>query len=885
MGKGSMYGAEIAVNPTENVFCSFLLAEPEKEPYLYYQVSLLRVVDGKTEDLGFWGGSVCFTTVLLAGEHYVIRVVGEFEGMQVPYLLSTRSADTVSCSHSKQQSFAVLPVGSTSCEDGVWTGDICTLCGEIWNFRRTTEHRAIHTTIDLTTHGGCYGTLEVASCACGKVMEQVSYNGCGEWNKNSYTDEEGRRITVEGYRCDQCGMKFTKSWYAEHDSATCTDIYYYTVMLVRNKDVIFNKNYTETRSAHNEDISVRLDEGAASCTDGVTVTYTCRDCGMTHSEHYKEHIRYEKECIDLKQYGCTCGGYARVLTCACGYSNRLEVEADCDFNREDTDNWLTSECRGQYQADGWRSFETSARKWTCAVTDPQCGFVIRYASHWVKDATACMAYLEEVWQFGYDAATDSCKKPVVIRVESAVYHEYTEARTETGEHYDCAKCGSYYHEDRIYDADGNVIKSTVVAEDQTGNSSCVYRQEVTERAKGQDGWYISRSYSESRYRDGNIWSTESTTTPLTELPFGDYGYSNVRVEKRNGTVTEKTESAYVNYKGYTFDLSRYGTREEWWEKYDYSYSFDGECTRTVHYKNSNGEDRTTTENACPYSYQWETVKEATCSQPGERNRRCPLCSRVLDTEIIEPDHEWLYVQGNGEEKMHICQRCGMMNVNGASGSIVMEDLTGTYGNGENYVVGYYARNNVSFTYYVVLVDAEGVEKLVLKDGDIAFDEVEGITAIAFSKAAVAAAAERAGLTAGSYQVRFVFGPEYDEGNFDYAVTFDDEIPETVTDDVMFPAKIEAGGELTFHITPDGKSEWLIALTCLNGAHTVLFDENGLELASAYSWDALRCTLEADRTYTVKITWEDENTSGWLAVSISHTAAAESEQPVMPESAA
>ena len=62
------------------------------------------------------------------------------------------------------------------------------------------------------------------------------------------------------------------------------------------------------------------------------------------------------------------------------------------------------------------------------------------------------------------------------------------------------------------------------------------------------------------------------------------------------------------------------------------------------------------------------------------------------------DHNWYHIS----ENHYICARCGLENINGASGDIVLEDLTSQYGNDEYYVAGYWARNNVQFYYYVSL---------------------------------------------------------------------------------------------------------------------------------------------------------------------------------------
>lgn len=105
----------------------------------------------------------------------------------------------------------------------------------------------------------------------------------------------------------------------------------------------------------------------------------------------------------------------------------------------------------------------------------------------------------------------------------------------------------------------------------------------------------------------------------------------------------------------------------------------------------------------------------------------------------------------------------------------MEDLTDEYGNGENYVVGYWDRNNVDFIYYASLILhtplEDGNDEIVLTG--IEFTSLEDVRAIAFSKDAVEAAAVELGYTSDTYDVRFAFVPVGSDSSFDYAITFTD----------------------------------------------------------------------------------------------------------------
>ena len=172
----------------------------------------------------------------------------------------------------------------------------------------------------------------------------------------------------------------------------------------------------------------------------------------------------------------------------------------------------------------------------------------------------------------------------------------------------------------------------------------------------------------------------------------------------------------------------------------------------------------------------------------------------------------------------------------------MEDLTLAYGKGVNYVVGYYDRSNISFTTYVALILADGKE--VVLPG-IELLPVEGITAYAFSRAAVAEAAAKLGYKAGSYQVRFVFVPEHNDGNYDYAA----EWPLTTASRYSSRFSISDGQE-----------------TLLDGGGSCIL------------------RLEGGKTYTVTLKLGDAKESGWIGVLLTATATAEVGPSATPEAA-
>ena len=387
----------------------------------------------------------------------------------------------------------------------------------------------------------------------------------------------------------------------------------------------------------------------------------------------------------------------------------------------------------QYTSEGRIWTDSESYILTCAVTDPACAFKIRMSEYWLEEN--CMASEYQIWQIGYDEATGKWLKEVKVPTgESHAYHPYTreniektlEDGTTTSGYVDtCPKCSSTYR-DQSYHLNGTYIRNETEAINTCSNGENQRRYEVEEYGLEHAGYrYLTLERGETTLADG---------------------------------------------------------RETWYQ-YAYTYSFSPTCTRTQVYTNSDGEMRTSQEHAHQRTTVTEVVTKKTCTQHYEyiRKRICAVCNELYsqDTYVEDPyGHWWRYNYSKG---CYVCYYCGLENSNGATGSIAIEDFTEKYGEGKNYVVGYWNQNDMPFTTYVsVILDevpADTDNEILLTNVTVtSLDrKTDGITAYVFSQeealTAAKAALEEAGYT-GSYAIRFTFVPKDSDDTLDYAITFD-----------------------------------------------------------------------------------------------------------------
>ncbi len=874
---GKEYYYDYTLTPDETaVYTIKGLSNRDTYVTLYRRVlGQLEFVDSNDDDAP--NGQFCLTKTLTAGETYVYRIsfCGLDEEGTISFSLGKGAEDEAVCHHNRETEFSVLLDGSETCEDGVLCGRICTNCGCISYVALENDHRtALKERVDLSEHGACYGEFASYSCACGKEQSAELYNDCAySWSSNEYYDEEtGRTVYVTVRYCSDCGLRYTTSYYTVRDRESCTLTYYYTTVINVGTELIFETEYTKVEEAHECEVFGILQNGAgSSCEDGATIVRRCKDCEYEESEEVYHHETFIKEYIDLSELDCVCGGSAILYGCACGYVGDVSLDHTlCEWGNEWCRVWIDDALEGsQSNIGGSYGFDGDASLYICAVTDPAeraCGYKIRYASYWLKDENSCMAYRYETWQFGYDEETGTCRYEVTFKTgDRRAYHNYVDESTDNHVRLDCSDCGSYYYEDWYYDDDNNLIKYERKVSNALDDGNDRYSELVQEYAFDPDGYhYCSREYEKSIYANGEeYWYEELRSEQSYTGTFGDGGCKTFYSYSSSDGDDYEEESAYVWYQGHTYEIYSYNRSGDGWYRYDYTYSFEGGCTRTTVYTRGDGDEWSDTEDYC-VAHRYVTIKEPTCSQDGEECMVCEICGKQTESYTIGAyDHSWV----QAADGWYYCFTCGLENANGVSGDVILEDLTDAYGDGEYYVVGYAIRNNVEFSQYVSLVFADNTEVPIWSG--IAFVTIDGIRAVAFSKAAVDAWAAEHGYT--DYNVKLSLVPVGSDGSFDYGITFTEtEEIGVIVDDVSFTDYIGEGETKIYTITPTEDGTWIFTSASEYDTYGYLYDAEGNEIThnddGGYSANfKIVYELKAGETYTVRVRWYSSGRAGIMAL--------------------
>lgn len=639
----------------------------------------------------------------------------------------------------------VLNDKEQGCEGGYTVTETCTRCGI--SYSNTGYGHGVYTTkrIDLADYGSsCGGWFEQATCACGKECH-ISYNiNCNTTHKEwTETGDDGVEYRFIQRVCPTCGLDMVERSYDDRVEGVCEFRHYENLTIRMGDTYVADLVRNETWYDHIDDTyTYTLLPGSVSCEDGVQVRQTCAACGWDQTWEQQGHgmNRIEGESIDLTAYGSICGGTLELYRCPCGAQSRYDFSDDlrCDLGQQSTGLWIPGAegYREQWSTMGWRYYHSNAWTITCAVTDPTaCGLKIRMAEYWLVED--CIATEYQTWQLGYDAETGTCLKEITLATgKTGAYHNYVQSNsTETLDDGTvvninsrvCSDCASTYIE-KNYHLNGTQTKWEEITTNTLNNGERKQRTAVAEY-----GYH--------------------------------YGNSNYATVERN---------EYIEADGTTS-----------WEMWEYTYDdaqFAKNCGRTCTYTSSWG-NREVYENYAHHNpCRDETVKQPTCTQFGTRRHwhECEVCGIITDDNTYETEPTAHYWYWSDDKQVYICDTCGLESKNGASGSIVIEDMTKAYGNDTAYVVGYWNRGNVQVhTYLSVILDgaAEGSDELVLSGID--FTELnaakDGITAISFNKAAAdkaaAAAVREAGYT-GTYALRLSFVPMNSEDTLDYAITFD-----------------------------------------------------------------------------------------------------------------
>ena len=270
-------------------------------------------------------------------------------------------------------------------------------------------------------------------------------------------------------------------------------------------------------------------------------------------------------------------------------------------------------------------------------------------------------------------------------------------------------------------------------------------------------WYDAKSRVTKHQRIAIEASKTSYNQQYREIY--EYGYEGIR------ELLETYSEEYYTYS----DGTVYG-----WEAV-HTYEPDGQCGYKAVRTYSDGQIDTWERQHADESGFCRTVYNG-CSQPGVDTTEwdCDICGQItrVDVNYVEPTGHYWTPNENGSG--FTCDRCGLENSNGADGTIIFEDLTGTYGNGVEYVIGYHNYSDSPFTVYVSAVRNAGTEdeaEEILEGIEPTFRdfETDGVDAVCFSKQAVADAANAA-FPDGDFCIRITFVPADGDGTLDYAIT-------------------------------------------------------------------------------------------------------------------
>ena len=412
----------------------------------------------------------------------------------------------------------------------------CAFCGR----ERSTSGSGHSTYIlelhDLSEYGLCGGLAKKNACACG-YNSNINYElSCENMTSTDWSESvDGRTRYYSESSCGDCGLRNVRYYYYVEDKDNCKEYCYTFYELYAGETLICSTMDTDYNTSHSYGQYVyTLNPGSVTCEDGLYAVKTCEVCGVQSGYYTSGHQTNQVESIDLRDYGAVCESYLTRNVCPCGARTYYYLDGDecCDCQEIGTDPWfdITNVIwdRSQYTAEGYHYFDSSFEKWVCAVTDPvNCGMTLRMADFWEKTGNCTIARYQ-IWQLGYDAATDTWQHEIRIATgETQTYHNYQHEFTEetladgseVGTHtYTCPDCGSWYSESSTY-FDGHHTKSEIIYVNKLDDGRTKYRREIDEYKDVYNGYYKNVfERSEYIYADGSeYWNQTKRTYHAPEI--------------------------------------------------------------------------------------------------------------------------------------------------------------------------------------------------------------------------------------------------------------------------------------------------------------------------------------------------------------------------------
>ena len=459
-------------------------------------------------------------------------------------------------------------------------------------------------------------------------------------------------------------------------------------------------------------------DGEEDCESGVSYTMGCKNCDWTRTGHSTYHITIEEE-TPISDFGGNCEGYVVHYGCPCKKEEWINIESSCDFDQDSEYDEVNDE---------WIYY------YTCALTDPYCGFAYARTTESVYDSTnPCKRVVWTVYYFGITNKDLTTAKKVLKYEGSYEYqHNYQkdEAASSSSDSYaksvySCTRCDAYYSYEYYYDETGRTTKY-IYTENRPEYDELTYREEV----------------------------------------YGEIHTGRYDTDDKEYVLFEKLSEYYVK--------TSISTQEELYSyNTSYEYSFDGVCKRkeTTYYKDDfkyNEQEWCTS-----HGYNESVYVDGGCSQDSKYVYRCLICHNSDTREVYVKEHSWYW---DSELNTYVCDRCDLESTTGADGVIIIEDCTDYDSNPEYLKIGYYVHKELEHMVYVsiILNDAEDGE-----NDQVVFDEItidyadpsEG-RYVLISIEEIAAAIDNSEYATRDYSIRVSFVPVNYQDDLDYSITIE-----------------------------------------------------------------------------------------------------------------
>ena len=220
-----------------------------------------------------------------------------------------------------------------TCDDGYYVNRFCPICGES---ERTFNkgHDEEWTEISLKEFGLCGGFIEQRYCpVCDTVLHSNAHEDCCWINETADNGE------FEVYRCENCNaVKHVYNEVGEKDENCSYDVSTTFVYILNGAEVL-----RYTRVGHYTDHAYESTYAlkGSSCTDGVVLIHSCKNCGSRYEEEYYSHVLVSQIDLEAQQFGCG-NHYGSVKVCPCG--SRYDVYFD-PYNFEYDDSTERYHCK------------------------------------------------------------------------------------------------------------------------------------------------------------------------------------------------------------------------------------------------------------------------------------------------------------------------------------------------------------------------------------------------------------------------------------------------------------------------------------------------------------------------------------------------------------